>query len=68
MHLHNLRFPIKLDYSDRDIKKYYTERSQGRLVIFGDSFAETSTRNDTEETCWIFVLAQNLIELFYIKL
>lgn len=53
-------FPTKLDYSDRDIKKYYTERSQGRLVVFGDSFAETSTRNDPEETCWIFVLAKML--------
>lgn len=53
-------FPIKLDYSDRDIKKYYTERSQGRLVVFGDSFAETSTRKDLNETCWVFVLAKML--------
>ena len=53
-------FPKKLDYSDRDIKFYYEGRTKGRLVVFGDSFSETSTRKDPNETCWVFVLAKML--------
>lgn len=51
-------FPKKIDYSIRDIKSYYTNRNNGRLVVFGDSFAETSTRKDPDETCWVFILAE----------
>ena len=53
-------FPKKIDYTNRDIKSYYSERTNGRLVVFGDSFAETSIRKDPNETCWVFVLAKML--------